>query len=164
MLALRLDYDSVQDCLILRRLNYKRFSFHGYGSFLWKPTAEEISLSPAALEALSKRIGKESDLGDMSGAGFNYNTTAADKKERGFVFDYGFTGPFLEVPMEEVIIDLKSFELLKTASISKSEPPVSKTEQEDLEAWQQMMDADEAMDESLMDKIRDKFYSREEIP
>ena len=164
MSAIRLDYDKTQDCLVLRRLNYKRFSFHGFGSFLWQVKKEDISLSPDALKALADRVGKESILGDMAGASFSHNEVAEDKNQRGHIIDYGFMGPYLEVPMEEVVIDLKFYELIKTVTPTKDEPPVTKVEQEDLEAWQKMMEAEESGDETLMDQIKEHFYSREEIP
>mgnify|MGYP007088034316 CR=1 FL=1 len=161
--AIRIEYDKIQDCIVLRRLNYKRFSFHGFGSFIWQAKPEDISVHPLALEALQKRVGKDSSLGDLAGASFDYNDTAADKNQRGFIVNYGYTGPTLEVPMEDVVIDMKTFEMFKKC-VEKSEPPVSKEETDDLNAWKSLMEAEKSGDEEMIELITKKFYSREEIP
>lgn len=161
--AIRVEYDQIQDCLVLRRLNYKRFSFHGFGSFIWQAKAEDISISSKALKALEGRIGKESSLGDLAGASFEFNDVAADKNQRGFIINYGYTGPYIEVPLEDVVIDYKTFEMIKSC-VEEKEPSVSKEEQEDLTAWQSLLEAEESGDEKMSEKIMKKFYSREEIP
>lgn len=162
--ALRIEYDKTSDCLILRRLNYKRFSFHGFGSFIWQARPEDVSISPSALEALKGRVGKESSMGDLAGADFSHNTTAVDKNQRGFILNYGYTGPYIEVPLMDVVVDYKTFEMLKTASVSNQEPEVSKEEQEDLLAWQQILEAEENGDDETIELLTKQYYSREEIP
>lgn len=144
--------------LLIKRIIYKRFSFHGFGSFIWKLKPEEISISPQAFKLLASRVGyKYSSMGDLAGLEFSFSDTQYDPKYNGFTMSYGFLGCELNVPVEDVLIDHDSFENLKQAIISED---TLAFDSEDFARWENI---DKMSDEESQAMVK-KFYERKHIP
>ena len=100
------------------RLDYKRFEFYGFGSFMWNYSPKEISVSSEALELIKTRVGDPySSMGDLAGLSFSHNTTQYNKKHNGYTLNYASLSFEIEVPIDDVVIDLASWDYLKNALI-----------------------------------------------
>lgn len=157
MIAIRIELKDEQTILV-KRINYDRFSFHGFGSFIWKLKPEEVSISQAALNLLETRLGSRyTSLGDLAGLDFSYSDHPQNQKYKGFHLSYGFLGCELDIPIEDVLIDSKSYANLLKSNISDQTLSV---DLEDLKRWKEIEGATDAQ----ANKIVKNFYAKEFIP
>ena len=120
--------------LLIKRINPARFKFYGFGSFLYHPKKEEISISQEALDLLKTRVGKEyTPDGDLSGFSLSYNDTSPFKDQRGYLISYGGLMPTIEVDINYVLIDLEFYNFIKDIRTTKT---TLKVEKEDKKRWQ----------------------------
>lgn len=157
MIAVRIELKDAETILV-KRIKYERFSFHGFGSFIWKVNPEEISISQEALTLLETRIGSQyTSMGDLAGLDLSYSDTQHNKKYNGFTLNYGFLGCELDIPIEDVLIDYKSYENLLKAHISSDTLSV---DIEDAKRWKTI----ESTTDAQANKIVKQFYAKEVIP
>lgn len=158
-IAIRIETNEKNE-IFVKRIIYKRFSFHGFGSFIWKIKPEEISISQKALDLLKTRIGCQyTSLGDLSGLDLSNNTQQANSKHNGMTLNYSFLGPQLNIPIEDVIIDYDSYEMLKKATITEK---TLDQDPEDLKRWETIMQLDKENKQDKINKIIKEFYKTKE--
>lgn len=156
MAVIRLETNKDNTQIIIKRLNYDRFAFHGFGSFIWKLKPEEISISQEALDLIKTRVGRTyTSMGDLAGLDLNFNTVAADPRQHGFILSYGALAPKLRVPIEDVLIDYESFENLKKATLESKSPNFDPV---DLKLWIDML---KSRNEKTQEEIINKYYQKE---
>lgn len=135
------------------RLDYSRFEFYGFGSFMWNYNPKEISISEEALKLIKTRVGDPySSMGDLAGMDFSHHETQHNKKFNGYTFNYASLSFDIEVPIEDVVIDLDSWEHLKGALI---EDKTYLPQEEEVLRWDNFEDKTE----SEQDKIINSFYN-----
>ena len=155
-IAVRIETNDKNEILV-KRILYKRFSFHGFGSFIWGIKPEEISVSQKALDLLKKRIGhRYTSMGDLSGMSLDFNTQAADPKYRGMNFNYGYLGPKLKIPIEDVIIDRAGYEMLEKTTITDH---TLDQDPEDIERWENILKLDKENKDDEVNQIIEEFYT-----
>lgn len=161
MVAIRLAVNDKKE-IIIKRINLSRFSFHGFGSFIWSVKPEEISISQEALDLLETRIGHQyTSMGDLAGLDLSHNTEARDHRCRGFNLNYGFLGYELEVPLEDVLIDRKFHEMLQRSAIEEREYEVGA---EDKQQWDELIRLENAGDSKQSEQIYKTIYQKEFFP
>lgn len=159
-IAVRIETNN-QDEIVVKRVNYNRFQFFGFGSFIWKTKPEEISISQKALDLLKQRVGKEyTSLGDLAGLDMSFNDSALKRKHRGFIFNYGFLGPELNIPLKDVLVDFKFYtEVLANANKSDKTLPI---DVEDQKRWDKINKLRGENKESSIERIINKHYQSKE--
>ena len=154
-IAIRIETNEKEEILV-KRINYHRFEFHGSGSFIWKIQPEEISISQKALDLLKKRIGDQyTSLGDLAGLDLSYNTTQVNPKHNGMTLNYAFLGPELNIPLEDVLIDYDFYEMLKQSNISET---TLNKDPDDVKRWEEIEHLDKQDKSDEINKIIEKFY------
>lgn len=146
----------------VKRINYERFSFHGFGSFIWQVKPSEISISPKALELLASRIGRQyTSMGDLAGLSLHHYDTQYDSRHNGYSLNYGFLGYELVVPLEDVIIDWKFYQMLETAVVEQVQ---HEFDERDKAHWDEMIKLEAEGKQKESDNIYKEFYQKEFYP
>ena len=154
-IAVRIESNN-KDEIVVKRIDYNRFEFHGFGSFVWKVQKDEISISQKAFDLLRTRVGdKYSSMGDLAGIDLSHNTTQYKEEYNGYTVNYAFLGPELSVPLEDVIIDLDFYEFLKDIPFTEDSP-----EQDiaDVSRWVEIERLEKTNQDKKVNKIIKEYY------
>lgn len=144
--------------IVIKRTQYSRFEFYEVYSYTWNLDPKEISISQKALDLLKKRVGsKYTSLGDLAGLDLFYHTNNQIPSRVGYGLNYGFLGPKLNLPLNDVLIDSKFYQMLSSQAII-SDQTVAK-DPEDISRWVKILKLDKQKKDEEANQIITDFYT-----